>query len=158
MVSSKKVRVGIVGAGFAASFHVESLRRVYGVEVDITAVTSRQAESRERFGKKHGIDVYDSTETMLDHIDVLDICSPPYVHEQGILSAVEAGKGVICEKPLTGCFGPEGAGDEYFGNKADKKEMLAEVLERLQRIAKAVHDKKVFFGYAENYVYAPSIQ
>ena len=71
MVSSKKVRVGIVGAGFAASFHVESLRRVYGVEFDITALTSRQAESRERFGKKHGIDVYDSTETMLDHIYVL---------------------------------------------------------------------------------------
>jgi predicted dehydrogenase len=36
--------------------------------------------------------------------------------------------------------------------------MLAEVLDRLERIAAAVRDNGVFFGYAENFVYAPSVQ
>lgn len=154
----QKVRIGIVGAGFAADFHVESLLRVYGVDVELAAVTSLRAESREAFGKKHNMAVYDSVEAMIEHVDVLDICSPPYAHEEGILAAASAGKGLICEKPLTGCFGPEGAGDEFYGNKACKKEMLEELIERLGKIAKVVRDNNVFFGYAENYIYAPSIQ
>ena len=154
----KKVRIGIVGAGFAAGFHIECLRRVYGFDVELSAVTSLRAESREKFGRQHNIPVYDSLEAMLEHIDVLDICSPPYVHEQGIIAAASAGKGVICEKPLTGCFGPEDADESFYGNKADKKQMLDELIERLKRIAKVVRENGVFFGYAENYVYTPSIQ
>ncbi|MDY7009168.1 MAG: Gfo/Idh/MocA family oxidoreductase [Planctomycetota bacterium] len=158
MTTVKKVRVGIVGAGFAASFHVESLRRVYGFDVELAGVTSLRAESRQAFGAEHDIPVYENINAMLEQIDVLDICSPPYVHEEGILAAASAGVGIICEKPLTGCFGPAGAGDEFFGNKADKKKMLNEIIERLKRIAEAVRDNNVVLGYAENYVYAPSIQ
>lgn len=154
----EKIRVGIVGTGFAGTFHVECLRRVYGVHVEVAAVTSRRHESREAFGKEHGVPVYDSIEAMLDHIDVLDICSPPYVHEAGIIAAAEAGKGVICEKPLTGYFGPEGAGDEFHGDRASKKTMMEEATARLGRIADAVRKAGVFFGYAENFVYAPTIQ
>ncbi len=158
MTTTKKIQVGIVGAGFAARFHVESLRRIYGFEVELAGVTSLRAESREAFGEEHGIPVFDNVEAMLEHIDVLDICSPPYVHEDGILAAASAGVGIICEKPLTGCFGPADAGDEFFGNQADKAEMLEELVERLKRIARVVRDNGVFLGYAENYIYAPSIQ
>lgn len=158
MKQTKKVKIGIVGTGFAARFHLECLQRVYGYDVEVTAVTSRTKENREKFGKFHNIPVYDTVEDMIDHVDILDLCSPPYVHESGILTAVENGKGVICEKPLTGCFGPEDAGDEFFGNKADKNEMLEEIVTRLTKIADAVRKNNVFFGYAENYVYAPSIQ
>ncbi len=155
---AKKVRVGLVGAGFAATFHLESLLRVYGYDVEVTAVTSQRPESYNAFSAKHGIPAFDSVEAMLDHVDVLDICSPPYVHEEGIIAAAEAGKGVICEKPLTGCFGPKGAGDEWLGNDADKAPMLEELIERLKRIADAVRRNNTFMGYAENYVYTPSIQ
>lgn len=158
MTAVKKIRIGIVGAGFAAGFHIETLRRVYGFDVELAAVTSLHAGSREKFGREHNIPVYDSVEDMLEHIDVLDICSPPYVHEEGIMAAVSAGKGVICEKPLTGCFGPKDAGDSFYGNRADKAKMLEELIRRLKQIAKAVRSSGVFFGYAENYVYAPSIQ
>ena len=152
-----EIRVGLVGAGFAARYHVACLRRVYGANVRIAGVTSRRAESRERFGRERGIPVFDRAEDMLDTVDLLDICSPPYVHEAAILAAARAGKGIICEKPLTGSFGP--AGDESFrGDTAPKQPMLEETLTTLRGIATAVRDAAVFFGYAENIVYAPSVQ
>jgi len=152
------LRIGLVGAGFAASYHLECLRRIYGVTANVVAVTSRTAESRQAFGKKHGIRPVDSVEAMLDDVDVLDICSPPYAHEAGILAAAAAGKAILCEKPLTGAFGPDDADDSFHGDRAPKEPMLEEVLTRLQRIADAVRKSGVMFGYGENFVYAPSVQ
>lgn len=152
-----RIRVGLLGAGFAARFHVESLRRVYGAEAVLAGVTSRRAESRARFGRDHGIPVFDDLAAMLPHIDLLDVCSPPCAHEEGILAAAKAGKAIICEKPLTGYFGPPG--DKHFrGNKTPKKLMLGKVATTLRRIAAAVRKAGVVFGYAENFVYAPSVQ
>ncbi len=152
----KTIRVGLVGTGFAGLFHTECLRRVYGVDVRLAGVTSRRPESRAAFGRSHGIPVFDSIAAMLPHIDVLDVCSPPYAHVEGILAAAEAGKGVICEKPLTGSFGP--GDDSFYGNTAPKEPMLEEVVEVMRKLAGAVRANKVFFGYAENFVYAPSLQ
>ena len=154
----KTLRVGLVGTGFAGRYHVDCLRRVYGVRVEIAGVTSLRRESREAFGAAHGIPVFATVEALLEHIDLLDVCSPPYVHEAGILAAAAAGKGILCEKPLTGCFGPPGADAGWRGDRAPKEAMLAEVVERLLRIRDAVRRHDVFFGYGENFVYAPSVQ
>ncbi len=155
---AKSIRVGLVGAGFAARYHCECFEKIYGVDVEVAGVTSLRPESRSSFGAARGIAVFDNVQAMVGHVDVLDICSPPYAHEEGILAAAAAGKGVICEKPLTGAFGPTDADESFRGDLAPKPEMLAEVLERLERIAKAVRAGGAFFGYAENYVYAPSVQ
>lgn len=152
------IRVGIVGTGMAGRFHLQCLRRVYGATVEVAGVTSLHARSREAFGRENGIPVHESVQAMLDHVDVVDVCSPPYAHEEGILAAASAGKAIICEKPLTGYFGPDGAGDDYRGDEDDKQKMLEATLDRLDRIAQAVRKNNVVFGYAENFVYAPSVQ
>jgi len=152
------LRIGIVGTGFAGQYHVACLRRIYGTTVEIAGITSLRRESREAFGKAHDIPVFESVQAMLGHVDVVDVCSPPYAHEAGIIAAAKAGKGIICEKPLTGYFGPEGAGDSYRGDRDSKTAMMGHVLERLRRITGAVRDAGVFFGYAENFVYTPSVQ
>ena len=154
----KRIRVGLVGAGFAARYHFECLHRVYGVEAEVVGVTSRRRESREAFAKERGIQAYPDIGAMLDHIDLLDVLAPPYAHEEGILAAAAAGKAVICEKPLTGYFGPKAGDDRYRGDRAPKQPMLDDVAERLQRLARAIRKSGVFFGYAENFVYAPSVQ
>jgi predicted dehydrogenase len=154
----KSLRVGIVGTGMAGRFHVECLRRVYGVKVEIAGVTSLRAERREAFGRTHGVRAFDDVAALLPRSDVIDICSPPYAHAEGIIAAAEAGKGVICEKPLSGYFGPAGADEKYRGDKDGKQRMLDEVVARMGKIADAVRRNKVFFGYAENFVYAPSVQ
>ena len=154
---SEHFRVGIVGTGFAGEFHVNCLRRVYGTAVEIAGITSLRKESREAFGARHGLKVFDSVEEMIPHVDLLDICSPPCIHEENIISAARAGKHIICEKPLTGYFGA-GDPEQYYGNLDPKGPMLDAVTERLRRIRDAVAEAGVSFGYAENFVYAPGIQ
>ena len=58
----RTVRIGLVGTGFAGRYHVECLRRVYGINVVLAGVTSRRAESRDAFGAEHGIPVFSSVE------------------------------------------------------------------------------------------------
>jgi len=152
------LRIGIVGTGFAGRYHVECLRRVYGVQVQIVGVTSRRRESREAFAAAHGLRAFDGLEPMLEHVDVLDLCSPPYAHEAGILVAAAAGRSVFCEKPLTGCFGPPDADDSWRGDRAAKGPMLVEVMAKLVRIREAMQRHELVFGYGENFVYAPSVQ
>jgi predicted dehydrogenase len=153
----KKIRVGFVGAGGAAYFHLLCLRRVYGVEVELAGVTALPKDA-ERFGQEYGIPVFAGIDEMLPQVDLLDICSPPYVHEEAILKTVAAGKHIICEKPLTGYFGPGGADANYAGNRDAKKQMLQETVARLKNLASALNAHQGMFAYAENFVYSPSVQ
>ena len=41
-------------------------------------------------------------------LDVIDICTPPNLHAEMIVAAMQAGKHVICEKPFAGYFGRDG--------------------------------------------------
>ncbi len=154
----RPIKVGLVGAGMAARFHSACLQRVYGVDAELAGVTSLRAHSREAFAREHGIPAFADIDSMLDAVDVLDVCSPPYAHEPGILAAAAAGKAVICEKPLTGYFGPPDADESYRGDRDDKRRGLEAVIASLQRIAQAVRGAGTPFGYAENFVYAPSVQ
>ncbi len=47
MMQKKKIRTGIVGSGFAASFHFECLHKVYGVEIEVSGVYSLTKAKRE---------------------------------------------------------------------------------------------------------------
>ena len=141
------LKVGIAGAGFAARFHLENLPDS-GVEV--TGVTSARPESRDAFAKQHHLRAFRSVEEMLPEIDVLDICTPPSSHQQYILAAARAGKHVIVEKPLTGFYGsPETTG---------KRAMMDAVVKAGRELREAVRVAGITLGYAENFVYAPSVQ
>ena len=65
------IRVGIVGARFAARFHWEAYRRVYGVPVKVVGVTSKSAESREAFARDHGVPAFTSLEDLCAAADVI---------------------------------------------------------------------------------------
>ncbi len=140
------LRLGIAGVGFAGSFHLENMPS--GLEV--VGVTSARQESRDAFAAKHGLQTYESVDQMLPDIDILDICTPPSSHTGYILAAANAGKHIIVEKPLTG----------FFGSPAEftKGHMLSEVAADAARLRDAVAETGITLGYAENFVYAPSIQ
>ncbi len=150
------IRVGIVGARFAARFHWEGLSRVYGVPVEIVGLTSKTAEARDAFAQSKGIRAFETFDQLCDAVDVVDLCSPPSSHEELAVQALRRGKHVIIEKPFTGYYG---AGIRDFrGNKFPKEEMLREAMASCDRILAAASDSHKTICYAENWVYAPAIQ
>lgn len=143
----RPLRVGVVGSGFAASFHWDNFPE-YGVE--LVGVTSVRAERRDEFAAKRNTKAFESVEAMLPHIDVLDICTPPSSHGEYIEAAAKFGVHVIVEKPFTGFYGsPE---------TNSKSTMLRAVVDECKRLRDVVRTGGINLGYAENFVYAPSIQ
>jgi predicted dehydrogenase len=99
-----KVRVGLIGCGFVAELHMYAYARVHGVAAQVIAACARGDHVAE-FAKKHRIPAThrDYRALLADKdIDVVDICTPPALHAEMIVAAVQAGKHVICEKPFTG--------------------------------------------------------
>jgi len=149
------IRIGLVGARFAARFHLQAFRRVYGVPLEVVGVTSRSAESSQALGKAEGIKAFASFEELCDAVDVVDLCTPGSTHEPLAVAAFARGKHVIIEKPFTGYYGP--GTDDFRGNTFSKEIMLRESLASCDRILAAAGASGKQLGYAENWVYAPSI-
>src|SRR5262245_29601906 len=153
-----KVRVGLVGCGFAAELHMHGYRRVYGLDAQVTAAVARGDHVVE-FANRHGIrTVYRDLRALLDDrdIDVVDICTPPVLHGEMIVAAVQAGKHVICEKPLTGYFGRDGDAIP-IGKHVAKSRMYERVMEQMEDTCAAVKASGRLFLYAEDWIYAPAV-
>jgi len=155
----KPVRVGIVGAGFSASFHLRSYRQVKEIPVEIAAIAGKTREHAEQLAGRCGIPkVYGDYRFLLDDpsIDVVDLCVPNALHLPMVLEIVKAGKHVICEKPLTGYFG-QGEPDKEVGATA-KRKMLDKVKADLAEVTRVIAEHPVKFCYAENWIYAPAVR
>lgn len=98
----KRLNVGIVGAGFAAtSVHLPFLKALPAANVVAVADTApgRAASVAGRFGIPSYAEDY-RTLLRRDDIQVIDICTPPQFHAQIACESLERGKHVISEKPL----------------------------------------------------------
>jgi predicted dehydrogenase len=157
----KKVRIGLVGGGFVAHLHMNAFSQVIGVPVEVLGIVSGSPESAERFAQQYGIPrVYDSYESMLEDqdIDVVDVCAPNIHHAQLCIDAAEAGKHIICEKPLTGGFGLHYEGDKSKVGQMSKLEMYKEAMANARAIVAAAEANNVKICYAEDYIYAPPVE
>jgi predicted dehydrogenase len=95
------VRVGIIGAGFGAVVHIPALQQVHGAEV--AAICARRPERAHTAAAQYGVPhaMTDYRELLRDpSIDAVVIATPPFLHHSMVISAVEAGKHVLCEKPM----------------------------------------------------------
>jgi predicted dehydrogenase len=96
------IKVGIIGKGFIGPAHVENLRRLGDVEVVAVAGSDEAGSKRkaEALGIPFGTGDY---RQLIQHeaVQVVHICSPNHLHYPMAKEALEAGKHVVCEKPLT---------------------------------------------------------
>ena len=148
------VSVGIIGSGFAAGLHIEGLKKVFGVDVKIQAVAAGSKRSADALAVAHGIPNTYSTyqELLADRtVDVVSICTPNALHGAIAIEAANAGKHIICEKPLTGAFGP--SKDRGIGRAIRERD---EARASVAAIKEAVERAGVQFLYAENWIYAPA--
>jgi predicted dehydrogenase len=145
------LRIGIVGARFAAGLHAANLHRLRGTRVEVTAVCARTRTQAEAFAQQHAIarvftDYRDLVES--PEVDVVDICATTNAHAEIAVAAARAGKHVIVEKPLTGFFGEA---------SVPRERMLAAALTSADEVIEATQAAGVTLCYAEDYVYAPAV-
>jgi len=97
----KSIRTAILGTGFMGRIHLEAVRRVEFVEA--AAIAGRNKEIARRLGAAFSIpSMTDYRDILRDPtIDAVHICTPNAQHFSMAKDALQAGKHVICEKPLT---------------------------------------------------------
>lgn len=96
---TERIRTAVVGTGFMGRVHLEALRRVENV--DVAAVAGRNDAAAEKLGSAFGLPAGDFETILRDKsIAALHICTPNAQHYPMAKAALEAGKHVLCEKPL----------------------------------------------------------
>lgn len=95
-----EIRAAVIGVGFIGVAHVEALRRL-GVDV-VGVVGSTPDRARAKAEVANLPTVYDSVEALAgdNDIDVVHVASPNHVHADQVRVLMDAGKHVVCEKPL----------------------------------------------------------
>ncbi len=97
----KKLRTAVLGTGFVGRVHLEGIRRVGSVE--LYAIGEPEVDKAKALAKEFGVERVEADYHKLladPSIDAVHICTPNALHYPMAKDALEAGKHVICEKPL----------------------------------------------------------
>jgi predicted dehydrogenase len=94
------IKFGLVGVGNIAEFHAKAIAEVEGAE--LVACHSRTRENGEKFAAEFNCDYIQNYEELLarDDIDAIAITTPSGTHAALGVLAAQAGKHVLCEKPI----------------------------------------------------------
>ena len=97
------IRVAIVGTGNIANAHIQAYLQ-FPERCHIAYLVDIVPEKARRMREKYGLDaeVFDDHQALLplQDIDLVDVCTPPYVHAQISINCLRSGKNVVCEKPM----------------------------------------------------------
>ncbi|HCB99326.1 MAG TPA: oxidoreductase, partial [Verrucomicrobiales bacterium] len=112
----EKVKAGIIGLGFMSVAHIKAYRQLTDVEIvavcnpsgrrldgDLSDVFGNVGDQEPVKLDMNQVQGYRDVEAFLNHpeLQLVDICSPTATHSALVLQALEAGKHVLCEKPIT---------------------------------------------------------
>ena len=98
---TRRLRIGVVGLGIGQA-HL--LAYVLAPELfEVVAIADVDPARRARAATDWGVPAVAGLDELLEHdLDVVDICTPPELHEAQCVAALARGVHVICEKPLVG--------------------------------------------------------
>jgi predicted dehydrogenase len=98
-----KLKVGIIGVGFVGEAHIEALRRLNSIDIEIKAAAASSLESSKKAAEKLKVpNYYADYQKMLaeEDLDIIHNCTPNYLHFPINKAFMEAGVHVFSEKPL----------------------------------------------------------
>jgi UDP-N-acetylglucosamine 3-dehydrogenase len=97
----KKIKVAVIGCGFWGRNHA----RIYNdlETAKLVAVSDLNEDAARSLGERYEADYYGDVETLLkrEDVEMVSICTPTVTHAKIALAAMEAGKHVLVEKPMT---------------------------------------------------------
>jgi len=95
------VRVGLVGYGFMGKMHSQCYEAIG--EAKVVALADPEPERREEATLRLNCQAYPSLEELLAsaEVDLVDLCTPTYLHEEQVVAAARARKDILCEKPMS---------------------------------------------------------
>ena len=98
------IRIAIVGTGNISHAHVEAYLR-FPERCKIVALVDIVPEKAQKMKEDYHLteaEVYDDHQKILSRkdIDLVDVCTPPYVHASISINSLRSGKNVVCEKPM----------------------------------------------------------
>lgn len=100
---NEKLRIGVIGSGVGRN-HVRACKNLSEM-YDVVAFCDIDEARAHQVAAEHGIPrVFTDAAEMwrADDVDVVDICTPSNLHVRQCLEALDAGKHVVCEKPVAG--------------------------------------------------------
>ncbi len=97
------LNVAIIGAGGISRTHAETYKK-FSDRCQLKALSDTYPEKAQAKKDELGlhVEIYDDYKKMLedDSLDLVSVCTPPYTHSQITVDCLNAGKHVICEKPM----------------------------------------------------------
>jgi len=95
------INVALIGIGGMGKVHFDSYKNIEKARV-IAVADVREEMAKEKV-EDDSIRIYDSLEAVLENEkpDMIDICTPSYMHADMAVKALEAGVHVLCEKPMS---------------------------------------------------------
>ena len=162
MGERKRVNIGIIGAGFLAETRGRCYAKTGGIEARVAAIAEVDPGRSSKYCEKFGVkDAYSDFRDLLKRpdIDIVDLCVPNHLHRPMAIAAAEAGKNIVCTKPLTAYVGqdlPEDAEDRDISSRS-RRDMLAMAAEDAEAMVAAAEKAGVSLMYGENWIYAPSM-
>ncbi len=121
------IRVGLVGIGAMGNVHYKAYKNVADAKV-VAVADVRTEMAKEKIGDDD-VKLYTSMEEMManEELDMIDICSPSYMHAEMSIKALGMGYHVLCEKPMS-ISSKETQGMIEAAKKSGKKFMIAHVV------------------------------
>ena len=93
------LKIGLVGAGGMGSVHFNNYRHIEGCQVVGLVDVPQYSQPR---AKEWGVTYYENIREMVEveKLDLVDVCTPTFLHKAHVMQALEAGANVITEKPI----------------------------------------------------------
>ena len=100
MSESQPIGLGLVGCGAFGQFCLEAFREM--PDVRVVAVADVAEDLARAVSRRFGVAGYTDIATLLSvrDVSVVHVATPPSTHHDIVMQAIEAGKNVLCEKPL----------------------------------------------------------
>ena len=149
-MKNRKLRVGIIGTGGISGLHFQGWQKL--PDCEIVACYDLSPEAAKKRAEEFGVpDTYKTAQALLARkdIDVVDVCTPNRFHRKYAVAALNAGKHVLCEKPLA--LTPREVDAMIAAAKKRKRKLMCAQHQRFQASSEALKQYLTKPGIGEVY-------